>query len=386
MRLRFTDGALRAVAREALRRKSGARGPARDPRERDARPDVRDPLPRRRRGVHHQRGGDRAGSEAAPGRSSRRRNPPEPADRGSETRADGHLPERRRRAHRRDEPEQRPVEVACVPLLPLRDIVVFPHMVVPLFVGPRASRSGRSRRRWPATASCCSAAQKRGRARTSPARTTSTRSARSARSSSCCACPTAPSRCWSRARRARGSAASSRREPFFAVRGRGGRGAGGARRRGRGAGAHRPLGLRELRQAQQEDSARDAHHRARDRRAGPARRHHRRAPRASSSRRSRSCSRPSTPSEAARGGLRAHAGRDRDPRGRAQDPRPRQEADGEDAEGVLPQRADAGDPEGARRAGRVQERDRGARGAAQEEEDARRRRERRPRRRSASSR
>jgi ATP-dependent Lon protease len=44
-------------------------------------------------------------------------------------------------------------------------------------------------------------------------------------------------------------------------------------------------------------------------------------------------------------------------RGRAQDPRPREEADGALAEGVLPQRADAGDPEGARGAGRVQERD-----------------------------
>ena len=51
--------------------------------------------------------------------------------------------------------------------------------------------------------------------------------------------------------------------------------------------------------------------------------------------------------QAARAALRADAGRDRDPPGREEDPHPRQEADGEDAEGVLPQRADAGDPEGA---------------------------------------
>ena len=49
-----------------------------------------------------------------------------------------------------------------------------------------------------------------------------------------------------------------------------------------------------------------------------------------------------------------YAGRDRDPSGRAPHPLAREEADGALAEGVLPQRADAGDPEGARRKGRVQ--------------------------------
>ena len=73
--------------------------------------------------------------------------------------------------------------------------------------------------------------------------------------------------------------------------------------------------------------------------------------------------------QAAREALRADAGRDRDPAGREEDPDARQEADGEDAEGVLPQRADAGDPEGARRARRVQERDPGARREDQEQED-----------------
>ena len=79
-----------------------------------------------------------------------------------------------------------------VPLLPLRDIIVFPHMVVPLFVGreksinaleeamgraadegdlPRGAEEGEDQRADPEDIFT---------------------SARSARSSSCCACPTAP--------------------------------------------------------------------------------------------------------------------------------------------------------------------------------------------------
>ena len=33
----------------------------------------------------------------------------------------------------------------CVPLLPLRDIIVFPHMVVPLFVGRQKLHPGARR-------------------------------------------------------------------------------------------------------------------------------------------------------------------------------------------------------------------------------------------------
>jgi len=46
--------------------------------------------------------------------------------------------------------EQQPpsaTEIVQYPLLPLRDVVVFPHMVIPLFVG-RRSRSRRWRPRW----------------------------------------------------------------------------------------------------------------------------------------------------------------------------------------------------------------------------------------------
>ena len=144
-----------------------------------------------------------------------------------------------------------------------------------------------------------------------------------------------------------------------------------------------------LREAQQEDPARDADERADDRRCR----------RASPTRSSRTC-RPSSSTdrqalleidgsgEAPRAALRADAGRDRDPPGREEDPLARQEADGEDAEGVLPQRADAGDPEGAgwRRARRVQERDSGDRREAQDQADEQRGAAPRSRRSSRSSR
>jgi ATP-dependent Lon protease len=77
------------------------------------------------------------------------------------------------------------------------------------------------------------------------------------------------------------------------------------------------------------------------------RRHHRGQPAEHQARRPPGAARDWPTGEAPRAPGRADAGRDRDPAGREEDPLSRQEADGEDAEGVLPQRADAGDPEGA---------------------------------------
>src|SRR5512145_1034913 len=43
------------------------------------------------------------------------------------------------RSDKKDDKERDPNNVLKVPLLPLRDIIVFPHMVVPLFVGRQRS-------------------------------------------------------------------------------------------------------------------------------------------------------------------------------------------------------------------------------------------------------
>ena len=143
--------------------------------------------------------------------------------------------------------------------------------------------------------------------------------------------------------------------------GRGARRGGRAERGARGAAPPGADHLRGLRQAQQAHPAGDARQRGHHRRPGAARRHHRGPPLP------QAAGQAVDPGDrlaagAPREALRAHAGGDRDPAGGAQDPHPREEADGEVAEGVLPQRADAGDPEGAGRSRRVQERDPGARG------------------------
>ena len=163
-------------------------------------------------------------------------------------------------------------------------------------------------------------------------------------------------------------------------RGRGARRGGRAGRGARGAHAAGADHLRGLRQAQQAHPAGDAGQRRHHRRPGTARRHHRRPPLAQAERQADDPG-DRVAAGAAGEALRADAGRDRDPAGGEEDPHARQEADGEDAEGVLPQRADAGDPEGAGRARRVQERDPGAGG----EDQATRRCRRRPRSRLARS-
>ena len=65
-------------------------------------------------------------------------------------------------------------------------------------------------------------------------------------------------------------------------------------------------------------------------------------------------------------------GRDRKAAGRQEDQQPRQEADGEGAEGVLPQREDQGDPAGAGAQGRARQRDRGVPAEDRVRQDARR--------------
>ena len=116
------------------------------------------------------------------------------------------------------------------------------------------------------------------------------------------------------------------------------------------------LAVRAVREAQQEGAAGSADRAGRHRAAGPAGRHRRRAHGAEARREAEG---PRDPRRAQ--APRAHPGRHRGRDGRAADreahPRPRQGADGEVAARVLPQRADEGHPERTRRDGRGRQRD-----------------------------
>ena len=137
-------------------------------------------------------------------------------------------------------------------------------------------------------------------------------------------------------------------ENLFRGRGRARRGDARLGGRDRGAVALGRVPVRELREAQQEDLARGARHREPDRGLFQARRHHRLASR-HQDRREAADPRGHLGLRAAGARLHADGERDLGAPGRAQDQEPRQASDGEDAARVLPERADEGDPEGARR-------------------------------------
>ena len=151
-------------------------------------------------------------------------------------------------------PTLSPGEVRAYPVLPLRDIVVFPHMIVPLFVGreksiTRARRSDAHRHVHPARHP-----EERLRRRSGDRRHLRGRHARERAAAA------------QAARRHREGAGRGRRareghrlyRPRRVLRG-GGRGAPGRGRRTGRSGSARPLGrqrVRELRQAEQEGLAR----------------------------------------------------------------------------------------------------------------------------------
>jgi ATP-dependent Lon protease len=106
--------------------------------------------------------------------------------------------------------------VGLFPVLPLRDIVVFPHMIVPLFVGREKSvraledvmkddkqillvTQKNAAQDDPSTRTLTVLSGSRRSSRTIPRPTTSTRSAPSAPCCSSSGCPTTRSRSWSRA-------------------------------------------------------------------------------------------------------------------------------------------------------------------------------------------
>ena len=168
--------------------------------------------------------------------------------------------------------------VLRVPLLPLRDIIVFPHMVVPLFVGREKSISAleeaMNKQKFILLAAQTDAktndpaADDIYRVGTLgtvvqllrlPDGTVKVLVEGKKRARVAALRRPAPSSSWSRPRRSRRSA--RRRTEVEALIRIG------------------QLDLRELRQAEQEDPARDAHVGGVDRRSGAPRRHHRRAPR-----------------------------------------------------------------------------------------------------------
>ena len=118
--------------------------------------------------------------------------------------------------------------------------------------------------------------------------------------------------------------------------------------RGRGAAPRGDAAVRPVRQAEQEDSARDPDLDRGHRRSGPPGRHDRGAP-AAEARSQAVGARPRLGAQAAREAARAARARGRHPAGREAHPRPRQAPDGEEPARVLPERAGQGDPEGARR-------------------------------------
>ena len=138
VQLRFTEGALRAVARQALARKAGARG-LRAILE-DAMLDIMYDVPSRddveecviSEEVIEQ--GSQAADRAQEGGRIR-------LERASQERCHGHLPRTTASESRGPQAGGADERARSLPLLPLRDIIVFPHMVVPLFVGREKSIS-----------------------------------------------------------------------------------------------------------------------------------------------------------------------------------------------------------------------------------------------------
>jgi ATP-dependent Lon protease len=81
-----------------------------------------------------------------------------------------------------------------LPLLPLRDVVVYPHMVLPLFVGRERSIDALEHAMLDNKQVLL--VRNAMRQMTSPAQTTCIRSAPCPISYNCSSCPTARSKCW----------------------------------------------------------------------------------------------------------------------------------------------------------------------------------------------
>ena len=240
-----------------------------------------------------------------------------------------------------------PADPITLPLLPLRDVVVFPHMVIPLFVGR------------PKSIKALEAAMEAGRQIMLVAQKAAGKDEPKADDMFEVGCVSEHPADAETARRHREGAGRRRaarqhqddHRQRRALRRRG-------RRRFRRAAEATPE-IEALRRAvtQQFDQYVKLNkkippeiltsHR-RHRRPGPPGRHDRRAP-AAEARSQAVGARPVRGRQAAREAARAARARGRHPAGRKAHPRPRQAADGEEPARVLPERAGQGDPEGTRR-------------------------------------
>ena len=143
------------------------------------------------------------------------------------------------------------------------------------------------------------------------------------------------------------------------------------------AGPHGGLAVRAVHQAEQEDRARGAGLAQPDRGAVEARRHGGQPPQPED-RREAGTAGDRQGRRAAGARVRTHGVRDRRAAGGEAHPQPREAADGEDPARVLPERAAQGDPEGAWRGRGRQGRERRTRGPASRRPSCRRKRARRP--------
>ena len=239
-----------------------------------------------------------------------------------------------------------PPDPITLPLLPLRDVVVFPHMVIPLFVGR------------PKSIKALEAAMEGGRQIMLVAQKAAGKDEPRPEDMFAIGCvssilqmlklPDGTVKVLVEGLQ-RAEHAPHRRHRR-ALRGRGVAGSAGGRdhARGRGAAPRGDAAVRPVRQAQQEDPARNPHLDRRHRRSRPPGRHHRGAP-AAQARGQAVGARPRLGGQAAREAARAARARSRHPAGRKAHPWPRQAPDGEEPARVLPERAGQGDPEGTRR-------------------------------------
>ena len=123
--------------------------------------------------------------------------------------------ERKETHVRHQGPDWQPWPVVLFPLLPLRDIVVFPHMIVPLFVGREKSIRALEEVMKADKQILLATQEERGTGRPHAGGYLQSSGTVWRRCCSCSSCLTARSRCWSRAARARRSSKLHRQRGSF---------------------------------------------------------------------------------------------------------------------------------------------------------------------------